>query len=47
MKKLFPAINHLEREFVGGLKKSEKMELSRMLRIILHSQDDALETPEN
>ncbi len=39
MKKLFPKINDLEQEFVNGLEKSEMAELTRMLRIILHSQD--------
>ena len=39
MKKLFPAINALEQEFVAGLTKAEQLELSRMLRIILHCQD--------
>ncbi|MCY3768469.1 MAG: MarR family transcriptional regulator [Gammaproteobacteria bacterium] len=39
MKKLFPTINALEQEFVAGLKPAELVELSRMLRIILHSQD--------
>jgi hypothetical protein len=39
MKKLFPAINKLEQEFVTGLSKKELAELSRMLRIVLHSQD--------
>ncbi len=39
MKKLFPAINQLECEFVTDLKRSELHDVSRMLRIILHSQD--------
>ena len=39
MKKLFPAINNLEKEFVSELTKSELAEASRILRIILHKQD--------
>ena len=39
MSKLFPTINQLEQNFVSGLSKTEQKELSRMLRIILHSQD--------
>jgi len=39
MKKLFPDINDLEREFVGELNQSELAETSRILRIILHTQD--------
>ena len=44
MKKLFPAINLLEQEFVSGLNKKELTELGRLLRIVLHSQD---QTDEN
>ncbi len=40
MSKLFPLINSLERGFVRGLNKNELAELGRMLRIILHSQDN-------
>ena len=40
MKKLFPAINNLEQEFVGELTKTELAEAARILRIILHKQGD-------
>lgn len=39
MRRLFPKINRLEREFVRGLESKELSSLARMLRIILHSQD--------
>ncbi|NKB61586.1 MAG: MarR family transcriptional regulator [Gammaproteobacteria bacterium] len=39
MKKLFPAINSLEQEFVSELNQDEIREASRILRIILHTQD--------
>ncbi|MEM7194542.1 MAG: MarR family transcriptional regulator [Pseudomonadota bacterium] len=39
MKKLFMEINTLEKEFVGGLSATEVTEMSRLLRIVLHSQD--------
>ncbi|NKB76918.1 MAG: MarR family transcriptional regulator [Gammaproteobacteria bacterium] len=40
MKELFLAINALEREFVSELNQTEITEASRMLRIILHTQDN-------
>ena len=39
MKQLFLKINALEKEFVSELKKSEVSELSRLLRIILHTPE--------
>ncbi len=39
MKKLFLQINKLEQEFVGELKKSELTDLSRLLRIVLHTPE--------
>ena len=35
----FLQINKLEREFVGELKKSELNDLSRLLRIVLHTPE--------
>lgn len=39
MKKLFIQINQLEQEFVSELKKSELSDLSRLLRIVLHTPE--------
>jgi len=39
MKRLFLQINSLEKEFVAELKKSEIADLSRLLRIILHTPE--------
>lgn len=39
MKRLFLQINRLEQEFVSELKKSELADLSRMLRIVLHTPE--------
>jgi hypothetical protein len=39
MKRLFLQINSLEKEFVAELKKTEIADLSRLLRIILHTPE--------
>ena len=39
MQRLFIQINSLEQEFVSELKKSELADLSRMLRIVLHTPE--------
>ena len=39
MNELFLKINKLEREFVSELKQGELAELSRMLRIVLHTPE--------
>ena len=40
MKELFPAINSLEQEFVSKLNKKEITEAARIMRLILHTQDE-------
>ena len=39
MRKLFLQINQLEQDFVGELKKKEIADLSRLLRIVLHTPE--------